>query len=224
MEIVSIIAGIAVNLGGGDLVAMYKYFAHSVLPAGRILDIEELCREEQRKKYASNHTFLRWGLEYDRVRLRNSLIEMGLAYGKPADPGGVFGSQDNFRVEYVRFKPAGDRCARVARYIPFRKWRLERFVRNKFPEYLEADKRVADAIQEHTDLKRSNPSEYARRVDIKYQSEFWETFFFSKPDSGAGPVGLALRGKGYLFYPGRKVEETSLEEMMRIVAMHKGTD
>lgn len=224
MEVVSIIAGIAINLSGGDLVAMYKYFAHSVLPVGRILDIEALCKEEERKKYASNHTFLRWGLEYHRVHLRNSLIEMGLAYGKPTDPGGVFGSQDNFRVEYVRFKSAGDRCVRVARYIPFREWRLERFVRDKFPEYLEADKRVADAIQKHTHLKRSNPSEYARRVDIECHSEFWETFFFSKTDSGAGPVGLALRGKGYLFYPGRKVEETSLDEMARIVALHEGKD
>ena len=224
MEIVSIIAGIAINLGGGDLVAMYKYFAHSVLPVGRIRDIEDLCKEEQRKKYASNHTFLQWGLEYYRVLLRDSLIEKGLAYGKPTDPGGVFGSQDNFRVEHVRFNLAGDRCARVAGYIPFRKWRVERFVKAKFPEYLEADKRVADAIQKHTHLKRSNPSEYERRVDIECHSEFWETFVFSKTDSGAGPVGLSLRGKGYLFYPGRKVEETSLEEVARIVALHKGKD
>ena len=215
MENISNAVGILATILAGA-VAGGKILFDYILPVRRILDIEELCKDEDRKKRANQHTFLRWGLEYQRVLLRNSLIERGLAYGKTTDPGGVFGSQDNFSVPYVRFKTAGDRWNRLARYIPFRKWLLERHIKARFSEYIEADRRVVEAIQKYSHLKEVDPSEYARRVAIDNHTEFWETFMFSK--GVTGPVGLCLSGRGYLFYPSRKVVEVSLEEMQRKVA------
>lgn len=201
---------------GGVIAGGVRWIVRVAIPMRRSFYIETLLKEERGKKWSTEHTSLWYALELHRVLLRNDLIEKRLANGKIMEPSGVFGSSTHTDIPYMSMTSRGYNCYAIAMKLPLINWLNKRWIARHFREYIESDARIANKICEYDHLKDDDPEEHARLVTIAVFTERWETFFFSKIPN-FGPVGLVLNGRGYLFYGERRVEEASLENVMRVV-------
>lgn len=201
---------------GSALVWIVRWLVNTAIPLRRELYIEGLIREEQQRKHHTEHTCLRYGLDYARVLIRNDLIQKGLATGKQADPVAIF-NDANTSVPSVSLTHNGYWHYRIARKLPFITWLNRRYVSATCSECIDADSRIRSKIGEYTHLRSESLDEFAVKVKTIVFSEFWETFFYSKGFSG-GPIAFIHGNRGFLFYAGRRVDEVEASVAMQRVA------